>query len=197
MVYRISELPDPAGTAARWRSVVQAQGLADLYLVSVESRSDEVGDPAEIGFDAALEFQPHWPLLTSLTRATPTLKERLKGRWKNESPAKSIHGVYDYRALAQAALTRDRPPYLRFPCVTPSWDNTARRKWGGIVLNGSTPALYGDWLQQTVQKMQNQQPPESLLFINAWNEWAEGNHLEPDQRWGSQYLEATRRVLQG
>jgi len=197
LVYRISELPDPAATAARWRSVARAHGLADLFLLSVESRSDEIGDPARIGFDAAVEFQPHWPLLTALTRATPTLKERLKGKWKNESPAKSIHGVYDYWSLAQAALNREWPSYLRFPCVTPAWDNTARRKWGGIVLDGSSPALYGEWLQRTRQKMESQHLPESLLFINAWNEWAEGNHLEPDQRWGSQYLEQTRRVLQG
>jgi hypothetical protein len=37
--------------------------------------------------------------------------------------------------------------------------------------------------------------PESLVFINAWNEWGEGNHLEPCQKWGRAYLEATRRAL--
>jgi hypothetical protein len=62
-------------------------------------------------------------------------------------------------------------------------------------LEGSTPEIYGDWLSKTITRMENMQLPEPLIFINAWNEWAEGNHLEPDQRWGTQYLKQTLRVL--
>ena len=68
---------------------------------------------------------------------------------------------------------------------------------GGVVLEGSTPELYGDWLSKTIARMENMHLPEPLIFINAWNEWAEGNHLEPDQRWGTQYLEQTLHALEG
>jgi hypothetical protein len=64
-------------------------------------------------------------------------------------------------------------------------------------LEGSTPELYGDWLSKTITRMENMQLPEPLIFFNAWNEWAEGNHLEPDQRWGTQYLEQTLRAQNG
>jgi hypothetical protein len=62
-------------------------------------------------------------------------------------------------------------------------------------LDGSTPELYGDWLSKTITRMENMQLPEPLIFINAWNEWAEGNHLEPDQQWGLNYLEQTLMAL--
>jgi len=106
-----------------------------------------------------------------------------------------LHFVYDYASVCQAALARKVPPYVQFPCVTPSWDNTARRKWGGVILQDSTPALYGHWLKKTVEQIPSLGLPESMVFINAWNEWAEGNHLEPDQRWGKQYLEETLKAI--
>ena len=197
LVYKTSELPEPSRTAARWRSIAKNNGIDDLYLVLVESRENNIIDPSTIGFDASLEFQPCWPLLDTLARKNPSPREILKGKWRNESPGKKIHNVYDYGSVCQAALARPLPPYLRFPCVTPSWDNTARRKWGGVVLEGSTPELYGDWLRKTIARMESMQLPEPLIFINAWNEWAEGNHLEPDQRWGTQYLDQTLCALGG
>jgi lipopolysaccharide biosynthesis protein len=75
------------------------------------------------------------------------------------------------------------------------WDNTARRARNAAVLDDSTPELYGSWLSQVVQRFEPYSPEENLIFINAWNEWAEGNHLEPDERWGRAYLEATRDAL--
>jgi len=197
LVYKTRELPDPQRTAAQWRSVAKINGLKDLFLILVESRENDIADPNTLGFDAALEFQPCWHLLETLVSKKPSLKERLKGKWKNESPGKKIHHVYDYASICQEALARPLPAYLRFPCVTPSWDNTARRKWGGIVLEGSTPELYGNWLSKTIARMESMRLPEPLIFINAWNEWAEGNHLEPDQRWGTQYLEQTLHALEG
>jgi len=197
LVYKTSDLPNPRRTAAQWRSVAKNNGLKDLYLILVESRENNIIDPRIIGFDASLEFQPCWPILDTLVPKTPSLRERLIGKWQNESPGKKVHHVFDYDSLCHAALARPLPSYLRFPCVTPSWDNTARRKWGGVVLENSTPELYGDWLDKTIARMETMRLPEPLIFINAWNEWAEGNHLEPDQRWGTGYLEQTLRALQG
>jgi lipopolysaccharide biosynthesis protein len=195
LVYRSSALPDPARTAAVWRSVARSNGIDDLYLVAVESKESEIRNPQDFGFDAALEFQPCWSMLGALASQSPSLRERIKGLIKNESPGKKIHRVVDYREVCQAALSRPIPPYTRFPCVTPSWDNTARRRWGGIVLQDASPEHYGDWLRQTVEQLPTRDLPEPVVFINAWNEWAEGNHLEPDQRWGTRYLEATLSAL--
>jgi hypothetical protein len=72
------------------------------------------------------------------------------------------------------------------------WDNTARKKRNGFVLSGSSPELYERWLTAALGRSSGS--PDDICFVNGWNEWAEGNHLEPDRRWGRAYLEATRRA---
>jgi hypothetical protein len=175
LVYRARLLPDPARTFARWREEARRRGIGEIYLCRVESFADERDDPREIGFDAAIEFQPDWcnyPL----------------ARWRGG------HAVYDYAAIVDQMLEKPSPPYPRFPCVTPSWDNSPRRKSGATIFHGSTPAVYERWLR-TVARNSRRDADEDLIFINAWNEWGEGNHLEPCQKWGRAYLEATRRAI--
>ena len=92
-------------------------------------------------------------------------------------------------------LEKFRPPYKRFRCVTPSFDNSARRARNATIFHGSTPALYERWLRGAIEDTQDTfEGDERIVFVNAWNEWAEGNHLEPDQRWGRAYLDATARA---
>ena len=94
-------------------------------------------------------------------------------------------------------LAKPNPSFKRFRCVTPMWDNTARRTTGAHIYQGSTPKLYEAWLLEVArQTIQRFRPEERIVFINAWNEWAEGCHLEPDLKWGLQYLEATRMALE-
>ncbi|HEY4156230.1 MAG TPA: glycoside hydrolase family 99-like domain-containing protein, partial [Puia sp.] len=76
-----------------------------------------------------------------------------------------------------------------------SWDNTARRGESAFLFKNATPQKYQEWIQFHADHFKPPSAEENFLFINAWNEWAEGNHLEPCQRWGSQYLEATRKVF--
>ena len=86
-----------------------------------------------------------------------------------------------------------RPAYRQFRGVTPMWDNTARRQNEGMVVVDSSPELFGVWLGHAIaQTRLRHRGDERLLFVNAWNEWAEGNHLEPDRRYGRRYLEAVR-----
>ncbi len=76
------------------------------------------------------------------------------------------------------------------------WDNTPRLPANGHVFVNAHPANYQRWLTAVVaQTVQRNLPGERLVFINAWNEWAEGSHLEPDEAYGHAYLEATRRAL--
>jgi hypothetical protein len=88
-------------------------------------------------------------------------------------------------------------PYPRFPCVTPAWDNTARRRHGGAtIFHGSTASAYGHWLRSVLADQQTlEQLPEPIVFINAWNEWAEGNHLEPEQKVKHEFLNETAESL--
>ena len=83
-----------------------------------------------------------------------------------------------------------------YPGITPMWDNSARRKESPFILHDSTPEKYKKWLGHIKENYPWDTVPENFLFINAWNEWAEGNHLEPCQIWGTTYLQATKEVLE-
>ena len=100
------------------------------------------------------------------------------------------------KILCKHTLSNPLPKtYTRFPCVTPNWDNTSRRpNKSAFLLHGSTPEFYEHWLKGTIEKQADNAPEENIIFINAWNEWAEGAHLEPDIRYGQRYLEATLRA---
>jgi lipopolysaccharide biosynthesis protein len=104
--------------------------------------------------------------------------------------------VYDYSATAENFIKRPLPDHAFFRTAMPAWDNTARRQDTSDVFLNSTPEVYGHWLAHLINQTREINPPgQRLVFINAWNEWAEGNHLEPDQRHGHGYLEATRQAL--
>ena len=107
-----------------------------------------------------------------------------------------MNTVYRYEEVADAYLQQPDPGWTRYPCVATGWDNTPRRQLGeATVLQGSTPEAYGRWLTGAVRQ-QMEQPSARIVFVNAWNEWAEGAHLEPDAFWGRAFLEETRRVLE-
>jgi glycosyltransferase involved in cell wall biosynthesis len=182
IVYRVGILPDPLATARRWRAHLARAGLGDPYLVMAQTFGDE--DPRIHGFDAAVQFPPH-----ALGHA-PSIMDRLQ---VYEPGYESRVLDYDYMAdhLSQTPPT----PYPLFRTVCPGWDNEARRPGRSITFAFSTPEKYGRWLETACRVALEASPGRRLVFVNAWNEWAEGAHLEPDRHFGRAYLHATARVL--
>lgn len=179
-IYQAWSLPDPARTAATWKEEVERAGLGELYLCSVETGWDEDRDFTEAGFDAKIGFQPHFSILAKVPRlpvGPPSLR------------------VFDYEVAWRAMAASNAVSYRRYETVCPTWDNTARRGAEGWVLHGSTPQSYGNWISGALDRAMAHPPEQRLVFVNAWNEWAEGCHLEPDRRNGTAYLEATSRAL--
>jgi lipopolysaccharide biosynthesis protein len=103
--------------------------------------------------------------------------------------------VVDYRQFVVDCITTREPSYTLHRTVMPGWDNTARRLNQALVFAHASPEVYELWARELAGQARRKPPGERLLFINAWNEWAEGAHLEPDQRFGHQYLAATQRAL--
>ncbi|MBM3658657.1 MAG: glycosyl hydrolase [Actinobacteria bacterium] len=191
MVYRSTLLPDSRRTTDVWREEASRAGIGDLYLCRWEH--DGRGDPAVLGFDASADFQPDFARLGRALRRD--LPSRIIRRLHLSSQAYRTHWIWDYPAVVDGMLGRPAEDYLRFPSVSPSWDNTPRRQERGMILRNASPTEYERWLRTVLDRFTPPSPDENLLFINAWNEWAESNHLEPCLRWGLGYLEATKRAL--
>jgi Glycosyltransferase WbsX/Glycosyl transferases group 1 len=184
LVYRTESLPNSKKTAEIWREEAIRVGIGDLYLCRVESFA--AVDPDSIGFDAACQFPP---LLSDSPELDPTLV------FNGTDPSRFKGKMLDYPGLAQEALNSE-VHYKRFFGVTPSWDNTPRRGNNAYMWLNSSPGEYENWFAQALTNtMSRYQGEERLIFINAWNEWGEGCHLEPDQRHGRAFCQATRRAL--
>ena len=178
-VYRPLSLPDPKRTSDLWREECVRAGLPEPWLVGFESYGD-MFVPADIGFDASADFAPH-----SFSRLTP-----------QSTPPPGCdpqNRVWEYADVVQAFASEPQADWVRYPSVTTGWDNTPRRSDGrAAIIRGSTPELYATWLNRAVQSQSDR--PDGIVYINAWNEWAEGAHLEPDAAHGRAYLEATREI---
>ncbi len=183
VVYRPSLLPDCRRTLEHWRRYCREQGLGEIFLAMVQF---DLLDPRECGFDAAVEFPPH-----KLAEGMPSINYRL------EIINPDYRGyVIDYPSLVQRAKNWPKPDYPLFRGVFPGWDNEARKPGQGYTFANSTPESYRGWLASAVGYAKTHPVAgESIVFINAWNEWAEGAHLEPDRKYGYAYLQATRTAL--
>ncbi len=194
LVYRSGLLPDPLKTTDIWREEAVRMGIGELFLCRVESLVAEKNiDPKTVGFDAAVDFQPDWSNLGNPQRRSLGLN--LACNLGISKSAYSTHRIYDYRSVVERARNRAPAGYPRINCVTPSWDHSPRRTKDAVILTGSNPQAYKEWLRTAINEARTTDP-KGLVFINAWNEWAEGNHLEPDQKFNRAFLEATKNALQ-
>ncbi len=193
LLYRTELLPEPHRTAETWRAEVRKAGLGDLFLVNIESNYVRLPeDYSKIGFDAAVRFQPNFYSFYSFyaPKAVRALRALIG------SPAR-LDRVYHYRDLYRHWKASSPTPYRSFECVTPMWDNSPRRKNRAHMLRNSTPEQYEVWLREAVERTRLDKEGHRWVFLNAWNEWGEGCHLEPCQKWGRAFLEATKRVHDG
>lgn len=186
MVYRPSIIPNMPEVAANWRNHLIAAGVGDPYLVMAQVFNDQ--DPRPYGLDASAGFPPH-----NGGFSLPNERNKLKMIDKKfEGTAVSFDKV-----VAQT-LANYPAEYRTFPGVCPRWDNEPRKPGRSFSLFGTSATRYGDWLRVAAERaMKTSVTDERIVFINAWNEWAEGAYLEPDRHHGYAYLVETRRVLDG
>ena len=184
LVYRVDLLPNASATAAIWREEVLKAGLGELHLCAVQFYG--VTDPAPWGFDAAVEFPPHgWLGQENLMVPQPELiNPDFKGY------------IFDYDKCVDWALSKPIPDYRWYRGAFPGWDNTARRQDTPHIFANSNPFSFERWLTAALRQSVIMAPPEhQIVFVNAWNEWGEGAHLEPDEAGGHFNLMALNSAL--
>ena len=184
LVYRPALFPDAAQTVSRWRQWCRENGVGELYVSMVQSFQDL--DPRPYDFDAAVEFPWHTGLPTDITTHLVPAKSKFRGY------------VFDWQDYATQCEEHPDQPWMQMRGVMPGWDNTPRRKSEAHLFQGHSQSGYNRWLRSAMRwtLAQDRCEAERLVFINAWNEWGEGAYLEPDQRFGYAFLQATRDAVE-
>lgn len=198
-VYSPDEIPSRMDFPGMIRHASVQAGCGNPYLIAVR-HGRAISSAQELlarGYDGTLAFQPNQNYFPKPHTPSALLKRVLR-RWVPDSLyrqlSRRVESFYavDYAAYVHGIREIERHP-SEIACVFPSWDNTARRKIPTVIQN-TDPERYSKWLEEELRRTGRNTTAPPFVFINAWNEWAEGCHLEPDQNLGRQFLFATRRA---
>lgn len=202
IIYRYDHIPNVKEYFNKWRTLAKENGFPELYICATKNgfitNSDE--KIIELGFDSILDFQPNrndFPKADSFKQKAITITKKILPdfiyQWLKVNG--SAINCIDYEEMVKGIIKQKWPStYCKFPCIFPSWDNSARRKTPTIIQNDK-PAIYENWLTFGINSVQQYKDGQKIIFINAWNEWAEGCHLEPDEKMGKTFLESTKKAI--
>jgi glycosyltransferase involved in cell wall biosynthesis len=183
IIYRAELLPNPRESVKIWKEECRLRQIEEPYICCVHSFSNI--DPNLLGFDAAIEFPPLLSDIYPVKRKPHIVNNKFCGE------------IYSYVDICNYFLNKPRTDYKLFKTIIPSWDNTARRQNNSCIFIESSPQRYQSWLENILEQTQQTflDDDERIIFINAWNEWGEGCHLEPDIKYGHQFLQATQEAF--
>lgn len=183
IIYRPEVIPNLTKMLDYWDTLAKQNGLKGIYFVQTFNGFRPLKPNKR--FDAAVEFEPHFTLAHG----------NCTNPWKQMDGYAGKKKILDYDNIWSCMLNRNRIQHKKvFLGAFNDWDNTARMRQAGTVYNGANPSKFESYLSRQIQRASNVYTSE-FVFINAWNEWAEGAYLEPDKRFKYQYLEAVRNAL--
>ncbi len=191
IIYKPFDLPNARKTIKIFEEVCLNNGIKKPFFVASNSH-DRNKNPYELGFDHALHFQPRLQVLSEFMVEGPSIKKLIRNVLNGVFNSKLRLYTYKYYKDRIHNLEMNYPG---FPCVLVGFDNTARREKNAIVLKDQSVELFEYSLIEASKKAMELNEGEQIVFINAWNEWAEGNHLEPCRQFGRQFLDAVKRVF--
>jgi len=186
LIYQPRAIPDVKKMTDMWRKRAEQAGLKGLYLVGVFYSLSSV--PQEYGLDGSLvgHLPTRW-----ISRRRPIQWLTRKLQLKMGKPA-----IYSYKKIMSELLRGQIPNDGKYPIVFPNWDNTPRSGGNGLVMHGSTPELFRIHVRHALQIVEKYPPEHKIIIVKSWNEWAEGNHLEPDLKFGRGYLKVLKEEIE-
>jgi hypothetical protein len=192
ILYRAPSLPNAVRTLETFRSECVRLGVGEPYIVGRDTHNPGT-DMRQFGCDITESSSPNLGVLPSAFVVPDRLRDLRRnarlGVWSSRLK------VYDYEDACER-MERARPkthPFIHGFFV--GWDNTARRGDKAIVLVNSTPETFAKGMRHVLAQLREQPDQHRIVFLNAWNEWAEGMYLEPNQRHGRGFLDALTREL--
>ena len=190
IIYMPAEIPDVQNVMKFWRSLAVRSGLNGLFLVGIVLGTQPFV-PSEFGLDA------------SIRNVLPGLRNEKDIPWRMPmekilalyQAKRKMPTVYLHKNLISEMIPEGVYNGENFPTLIPNWDNTPRSGSRGLVLHGSTPELFRLQIQRALKAMHKVPIGRKLIFLKSWNEWAEGNHLEPDLKFGRGFLQVLKEEI--
>lgn len=221
-VYRTTKIPEFDKVAEIWKQEAKKHGV-ELYITRFESFGERGEEFMSENIDASIEFQPHSGLKVfndkeyqkslASKQSHKSLRDEIsmatikqsydhwskKLKLKNTAEAENSDGkIIEYSDFIEFDIEHGKSEKVHhkfYKCACPGFDNTARKSKNYVILKDSTPELFKHWVEEKIKLFTPYSEEENLFFINAWNEWAEGNYMEPNRKWGRAYLEAVKDIF--
>lgn len=188
-IFKPREIPECKNYMEYWRELALKAGLKGLYLVGEDMELEEID---QYGLDG-VTYSNH--RLISKVRISNRF---VRGVYRKMLRLSGETEVYEYSEAMKYFLRNSVSPENEFPSIVPNWDTTPRLGKKAFVLNNSTPELFRIHIRQVLDSVKQKDSDKRIVFIKSWNEWAEGNYLEPDRKYGRQYLQVLKdEVLNG
>jgi len=172
-----------------WRELSLKNGLKGIYFVGI---SDDVNTLEQIyatGVDAINTYRLN----------TYIVKHRSFIQKVVDRIIRKIHlrpVTYSYKKISKYFIEKNiDSKETIFPSIMPGWDHTPRSGFEGLVIKNSTPKLFLEQVKSMVDLIQHKDSEHKIIFLKSWNEWAEGNYMEPDLKFGFKFLEALKKGL--
>jgi lipopolysaccharide biosynthesis protein len=192
VIYKPKALPDAKRTTDIFRDECRRAGVPEPYLVGIDAHCPGT-DMREFGFDMTEHHEPQLGVLGYDAFDERPLRTKFV-RNLRKGVLSPIYKIWSFREAVEL-MARVRPTFAHFPCCITGWDNTPRRGRDAIVFVDPDPEVFRTQLSMLSKSVLQKDHDERIVFINAWNEWAEGMYLEPDMKFGHAYLNAVSDVL--
>lgn len=209
-IFAPQHIPNSREFIDTWQDLARANGLDGIYFVAMVSNvslgfKDENGKYAlpnlneagkryqmflDMGYDGINSRGDYRSELLCKGKYV-TLYERFLRKVFKYSTLKR----YDYAKVMENLFVKEDAWENVFPTIIPNWDRSPRAGKDAVIYDKSTPDLFERSLRNAINIIKDKKPEHQIIFVKSWNEWGEGNHLEPDVKWGHQYLDAIHNVI--
>ena len=192
-VFRPADMQNPREFIETWQTLALKEGLKGIHFVGMHMPHH--WNPADFGYDAMI---PSWPSIDKFRiqggkerRVHRYVPSRLQFLFKNRTKIPKLISYREYVKQYPENFLKEN----EYPWICTDWDNTPRAGVNGWLFEDATPELFGELSSKSFRSTENKSVDEKFVIIKSWNEWAEGNVLEPDNRNGKRYLEMFKQSL--
>ena len=183
-----TEIPDLKHFTDLFNDLAIKNGFAGIHFVVSNVVTE--WDSKKYNIDA-VSYSLMYKILSLLN--TTDKKNKILTFIKTRKLNNSDLNCIDYSEAIKYLIYKGKLDNYYYPSVMPNWDNTPRSNKNGVIFHNSTPELFEQHLKDAIDIVKDYPDENKIIFLKSWNEWAEGNHLEPDLKWGLQYLKKIKK----